>query len=71
MSHNNNNIILENNSLKTEIVNLHKKIDNIDEQMKQLVKTNNKIENELSRIMQFLISFASDTSYEFNYIRYK
>lgn len=68
MSH---NIILENNSLKSEIVNLHKKIENIEEQMKQLVETNKKIQYELSQIMPFLISFASDTSHELHYIKYK
>ena len=71
MSHDNNNIILENNSLKSEIVNLHKKIENIEEQMKQLVETNKKIQYELSQIMPFLISFASDTSHELHYIKYK
>jgi hypothetical protein len=68
MSH---NIILENNSLKSEIVNLHKKIENIEEQMKQLVETNNKIQYELSQIMPFLVSFASDTSHELHHIKYK
>ena len=57
--------------LKSEIVNLHKKIENIEEQMKQLVETNNKIQYELSKIMPFLISFASDTSYELHHIKYK
>ena len=71
MSHDNNNIILENNSLKSEIVNLHKKIENIEEQMNQLVETNKKIHSELSKIMPFLISFASDTSYELHHIKYK
>jgi len=65
------NIILENNSLKSEIVNLHQKIENIEEQMKQLVETNKKIQYELSQIMPFLISFASDTSHELHYIKYK
>jgi len=65
------NIILENNSLKSEIVILHKKIENIEEQMKQLVETNKKIQYELSQIMPFLISFASDTSHELHYIKYK
>ena len=68
MSH---NIILENNSLKSEIVNLHKKIENIEEQMKQLVETNKKIQYELSQIMPFLVSFASDTSHELHHIKYK
>lgn len=71
MSRDNNSIILENNSLKSEIVNLHQKIENIEEQMKQMVETNKKIQNELSQMMQFLVSFASDTSHELHYIKYK
>jgi len=39
--------------------------------MKQMVETNKKIQNELSQIMQFLISFARDTSHELHYIKYK
>jgi|LauGreDrversion4_2_1035121.scaffolds.fasta_scaffold118017_2 hypothetical protein len=58
----------ENNS---EIVDLHKKIENIEEQMKQLIKINNKIEYELSKIMPFLISFASNTSDDLHHIKYK
>lgn len=71
MSRDNNNIILENNSLKSEIVNLHQKIVDIEDQMYQMVETNKKIQNELSKMMQFLVSFASDTSHELHYIKNK
>lgn len=71
MSYNTDNIILENNSLKSEIVNLHKKIDNIEEQMKHLYETNKKMEHELSRIMPFLISFADNITHELHHIKYK
>jgi len=36
-----------------------------------LIKINNKIEYELSKIMPFLISFASNTSDDLHHIKYK
>ena len=47
---NTNNIILENNSLKYEIINLHTKMNSMEEQLQQITKTNTKLENELSKI---------------------
>ena len=71
MSRDNNSIILENNSLKSEIVNLHKKIISIEDQMKQIIEMNNNMTYELSKIMPYLKSFASDVSDDLHYIRYK
>jgi regulator of replication initiation timing len=71
MSYNTDNIILENNSLKSEIVNLHKKIINIEDQMKQIIEMNNNMTYELSKIMPYLKSFASDVSHDLHHIKYK
>ena len=70
-TNNTNNIVMENNMLKSEIVNLHKKIISIEDQMKQINETNNKMAYELSQIMPYLKSFASDVSDDLHYIRYK
>ena len=70
-TNNTNDIVMENNMLKSEIVNLHKKIISIEDQMKQINETNNKMAYELSQIMPYLKSFASDVSYDLQYIRYK
>jgi len=70
-TNNTNDIIMENNLLKSEIVNLHKKIISIEDQMKQINETNNKMAYELSQIMPYLKSFACDVSDDLHYIRYK
>ena len=70
-TNNTNDIVMENNMLKSEIVNLHKKIISIEDQMKQINETNNNMEYELSQIMPYLKSFASDVSDDLHYIRYK
>jgi hypothetical protein len=70
-TNNTNNIVMENNMLKSEIVNLHKKIISIEDQMKQINETNNNMAYELSQIMPYLKSFASDVSDDLHYIRYK
>ena len=70
-TNNTNDIVMENNMLKSEIVNLHKKIISIEDQMKQINETNNKMAYELSQIMPYLKSFASDVRYDLHYIRYK
>ena len=66
-----NNIIMENNSLKTEIVSLNKEILIIKEQINKMNETNNKMSYELLRIMPYLKSFAEDVSNELHYIKYK
>ena len=70
-TNNTNDIVMENNMLKSEIVNLHKKIINIEDQMKQIIEMNNNMTYELSKIMPYLKSFASDVRYDLHYIRYK
>ena len=63
--------IIENNSLIIEIANLHKKMHGMEEDMKQLIEKNKKIENELSQMMSFLVSFAEDVKYDLHHIKYK
>ena len=63
--------IIENNSLTIEIANLHKKMHGMEEDMKQLIEKNKKIENELSQMMSFLVSFAEDVKYDLHHIKYK
>jgi hypothetical protein len=70
-TNNTNDIVMENNMLKSEIVNLHKKIISIEDQMKQINETNNKMAYELSQIMPYLKSFASDVSHDLHHIKYK
>ena len=62
---------IENNSLTIEIANLHKKMHGMEEDMKQLIEKNKKIENELSQMMSFLVSFAEDVKYDLHHIKYK
>jgi predicted nuclease with TOPRIM domain len=68
---NTNNIILENNSLKHEIMNLHTKMNSMEEQLQQITKTNTKLENELSKIMPYLTLFADNVSYQLHHIKNK
>jgi len=73
MSHetNTNNIILENNSLKSEIASLHKRLRCMEEHTQELIKSNSKIESELSKIMKYLILFSDDVRYELHHIKNK
>jgi len=60
----NENVLTEINSLKSEIVNLNKKID-------QLLEKNNNMAHDMSKLMSYLASFADDVKYDLNYIRNK
>jgi uncharacterized protein YoxC len=60
----NENVLPEINSLKSEIVNLNKKIDN-------LLEKNNKMADDMSKLMSYLASFAHDVKYDLHYIRNK
>lgn len=68
---NRNNIIMDNNSLKNEIVTLNKEIRGIKEEMNKMIETNNKMAYELSRIMPYLKNFSEDVSHDLHYIKYK
>jgi hypothetical protein len=70
MSHE-NNIILENTSLKSEIASLHKRLLSMDERTQELIISNNKIESELSKMMKYLILFSDDVKYELHHIKNK
>ena len=54
-----------------EIASLHKKMHSMEEDIKQLIEKNKKIEYELSRMMSFLVSFAEDVKYDLHHIKYK
>jgi uncharacterized protein YfcZ (UPF0381/DUF406 family) len=71
MSNKTNTDIIDNNSLTIEIASLHKKMHGMEEDMKQLIEKNKKIENELSQMMSFLVSFAEDVKYDLHHIKYK
>jgi uncharacterized protein YoxC len=60
----NENVLTEINSLKSEIVNLNKKID-------QLLEKNNNMAHDMSKLMSYLRSFADDVKYDLHYIRNK
>ena len=60
----NENVLTEINSLKSEIVSLNKKID-------QLLEKNNNMAHDMSKLMSYLTSFADDVKYDLHYIRNK
>ena len=81
----NKSLTVENKSLKSEIeilhrmssekdiliINMNHKLMNIDDQIKKLVEQNHNIENQLSRLMTYLESFATDVSHDLHLIKYK
>ena len=71
LDNNRNNILMDNNSLKNEIVTLNKEIRGIKEEMNKMIETNNKMAYELSRIMPYLKNFYQDVSHDLHYIKYK
>ena len=71
MSHETNNIILGNTSLKCEIASLHKRLLSMEEHTQELIKSNSKIESELSKMMKYLILFSDDVRYELHHIKNK
>jgi regulator of replication initiation timing len=65
----NDNLLIENllidiNTFKSEIVSLNKKIDN-------LIEKNNDMAYDMSKLMSNLASFADDVKYDLHYIRNK
>ena len=71
LDNNRNNILMDNNSLKNEIVTLNKEIRGIKEEMNKMIETNNKMAYELSRIMPYLKNFSEDVSHDLHLIKYK
>jgi regulator of replication initiation timing len=71
LDNNRNNILMDNNTLKNEIVTLNKEIRGIKEEMNKMIETNNKMAYELSRIMPYLKNFSEDVSHDLHYIKYK
>ena len=54
-----------------QLVNINIKLLNMEDQMKKLVEQNNNMENQLSRLMSYLESFATDVSHDLHLIKYK
>jgi len=54
-----------------QLVNINIKLLNMEDQMKKLIEQNNNMEVQLSRLMSFLESFATDVSHELHHIKYK
>lgn len=78
MSQDTNTLIEENQGLRRmlsekdyQLVNINIKLLNMEDQMKKLVEQNNNIENQLSRLMSYLESFATDVSHDLHLIKYK
>ena len=78
MSQDTNTLIEENQGLHRmlsekdyQLININSKLLNMEDQMKKLVEQNNNMENQLSRLMSYLESFATDVSHELHHIKYK
>ena len=78
MSQDTNTLIEENQGLHRmlsekdyQLININSKLLNMEDQMKKLVEQNNNIESQLSRLMSYLESFATDVSHELHHIKYK
>ena len=54
-----------------QLVNINIKLLNMEDQMKKLIEQNNTMESQLSRLMSYLESFATDVSHELHHIKYK
>ena len=75
---NTNNLIEENQGLHRmlsekdyQLVNINIKLLNMEDQMKKLIEQNNNMEVQLSRLMSYLESFATDVSHDLHLIKYK
>ena len=78
MSQDTNTLIEENQGLHRmlsekdyQLININSKLLNMEDQMKKLIEQNNNIENQLSRLMSYLESFATDVSHDLHLIKYK
>lgn len=78
MSQDTNTLIEENQGLHRmlsekdyQLVNINIKLLNMEDQMKKLVEQNNNMESQLSRLMTYLESFATDVSHDLHLIKYK
>ena len=54
-----------------QLVNINIKLLNMEDQMKKLIEQNKNMESQLSRLMSYLESFATDVSHELHHIKYK
>jgi hypothetical protein len=80
----NNTLFLENNNLRLEIdilhkmskekdnllININSKLLNMEDQMNRLIEQNNHMESEMSRLMTYLVSFASEVKDELRHIKH-
>ena len=80
----NNTLVLENNNLKLEIdilhkmskekdnliININNKLLNMEDQMNQLIEQNISLENSMSQMMSYLVSFASEVKDELRHIKH-
>lgn len=75
---NTTNLIIENQGLYRmlsekdyQLVNINSKLLNMEDQMKNLVEQNNNMKNEMSRLMEYLVSFACDVKDDLRQLKYK
>lgn len=54
-----------------QLININSKLLNMEDQMKKLIEQNNTMEKQLSRLMSYLESFATDVSHDLHLIKYK
>jgi hypothetical protein len=80
----NNTLVLENNNLKLEIdilhkmskekdnliININNKLLNMEDHMNQLIEQNISLENSMSQMMSYLVSFASEVKDELRHIKH-
>jgi hypothetical protein len=78
MSQDTNTLIEENQGLHRmlsekdyQLVNINIKLLNMEDQMKKLIEQNKNMEVQLSRLMSYLESFATDVSHDLHLIKYK
>jgi pantothenate kinase len=75
---NTNTLIEENQGLHRmlsekdyQLININTKLLNMEDQMKKLVEQNKNMESEMSRLREYLVSFALDVRDDLRHIRYK
>ena len=75
---NTNNLIEENQGLHRmlsekdyQLVNINIKLLNMEDQMKKLIEQNNNMESQMSRLREYLASFAVDVRDDLRHIRYR
>jgi hypothetical protein len=80
----NNTLFLENNYLKLEIdilhkmskekdnllININSKLLNMEDQMNRLIEQNISLENSMSQMISYLVSFASEVKHDLRHIKH-